>query len=336
MFGHIEPTEKTMATLLKDQGYATYVAGKWQFDGGDSTIHSVGFDDYCVWNAFLQDEKRRYKSPVLYENGDYIDANLVKNKYADDIFAQRILQFINGNRDKNFFVYFPLSLSHPPFQPTPDDPEYAAFDPRTGGSDPKYFPSMIKYMDKKIGQIIDSLKAWNLYDNTIVIFTGDNGTPNDITSLYKGSLIRGGKGTTTIYGTKVPLVVTWPGHISAKSINNNLVDFSDFLPTLADAALTTVPQDFGTTDGQSFYNQLIKGSYTPRSWAFCHYQPHNLGQPDLISRFAQTKVYKLYDSTDYFFNIINDPLERKPLNNLTQTQAQIKSSLRAAIETETN
>jgi arylsulfatase A len=326
MFGHMDPNEKTIADLLRSNGYNTYVAGKWQLDGGDSSVHSLGFNGYCLWNAFIQDTVRRYKSPILYENGAYIDQAYTKNKYADDIFTQRIFRFIDSNRNNNFFVYYPFSLCHPPFQPTPDDSDYASFNPSKGRSNPKYFPSMVKYMDKKLGQVIDTLKAWGLYQNTIVIFAGDNGTPGDIVSQYKGTSVKGGKGQTTIYGSNVPMLITWPGHVAANSIDSNLVDFVDFMATLADATSTSIPLNYGTTDGVSFYNQMLGTSFTPRQSVFLHYQPHPDHELNPTKRYAQTREYKLYDSTNYFYNIINDPLEKSPLKtrNLTQQEKQIK------------
>lgn len=210
IWGEMNPDEKTLATLLKDAGYATYVAGKWQLDGGDSSIHSLGFDDYSVWLPFADvSPGPHYKSPKIYEKGNYLSSEETRDKFGDDIFTNRILSFIDSNKTNKFFVYFPITLSHSPFVPTPDDPEFKTWG-LNNGSDTSFFSSMVKYMDKKIGEIIDHLKQLGLYDNTIVMVAGDNGTSGYIYSTYQGSIIKGGKGRTNIYGTKLPLLITLP------------------------------------------------------------------------------------------------------------------------------
>jgi arylsulfatase A len=103
-------------------------------------------------------------------------------------------------------------------------------------------------------------------------------------------------------------------------VNTNLVDFTDFLPTVAEAAQTTIPASYGTTDGLSFLKQL-QGQPTPvRSWVFNHYQPLT-DQPNgtTIRRWINNATYKLYDSTGKFYNIALDPQEKKPLKKSAMT-----------------
>jgi len=102
--------------------------------------------------------------------------------------------------------------------------------------------------------------------------------------------------------------------------NTNLVDFTDFLPTCAEAAGTTIPSSYGTIDGVSFLKQLQGLPTTPRSWVFNHYQPFT-DQPkgDQITRWINNATYKLYDSTGRFYNIALDPDEKRPLKKSTLT-----------------
>jgi arylsulfatase A len=330
-WGVLNPNAKTFATLAKSAGYATYVAGKWQLDGGNDAIHSFGFDDYCVWYPINDGPiGSHYKNPNIYENGAFLSKTETEGKYGDDIFTSRVLSFIKKNKANNFFVYFPITLCHFPYNPTPDDPQFAGWK-TTNPSDPAYFPSMIKYMDKKVGQIIDSLQAWNLYNNTIVMFVGDNGTPHDIFYIYNGKLTEGDKSNSTSGGTHVPLIVTWPNRIAGGQVNNNLVDFTDFLPTVGEAAQISIPSTYGVVDGKSFYKQLTGASSTPRSWIFCHYRPNeNHSTKDLLKRWMQNTTYKLYDSVgtpiNYrFYNIVKDPLELTPIKsgNMTNSEKQL-------------
>lgn len=321
-WGSLSMSEPMLSNVLQDAGYATYTAGKWEYDGGDASIKGHGFDGYSVWNAFKSDNGSHYKDPRIYENGGYLPDNIIKGAYGDDIFTSRVLSFIKANRDNNFFVYFPITLCHYPYSPTPDDPEFATWNNNTDTPDTAYFPSMVKYMDKKIGQLMDSLRAWKLFNNTIVMFSGDNGTPNGIWFTQDGVFQEGSKASTTNLGTKVPLIVTWPAGMTGGGgqVNTNLVDFTDFLPTVAEAAQTTIPASYGTTDGLSFLKQL-QGQPTPvRSWVFNHYQPLT-DQPNgtTIRRWINNATYKLYDSTGKFYNIALDPQEKKPLKKSAMT-----------------
>lgn len=342
LWGKMNPDEKTFATLLRDAGYATYVAGKWQFDGGDASIHSLGFNDYTVWLPFAGVPLgSHYKSPTIYTQASYLDPSLTLDKYGEDIFTDSVLQFIDSNRERNFFVYFPITLSHSPFGPTPDDSAAFANWTSNNPSDTTYFPSMVKYMDKKVGQVVDHLKELGLFDNTIILIAGDNGTSGYITSTNNGQRIRGGKGKTNVFGTKLPLIVSCPNLISNPGyVDTTLVDFTDFLPTFADAAGISVPAEYGIIDGKSFYPQLQGDFSNIRSWVFNHFQPAHedeggFAKTDLVQsrleRWANTSQYKLYDSTYYFYDIIRDPYEKKPLTRLTPAQRQIRNNLFAVI-----
>jgi len=324
-WGVLDPREKTFGNLMKKAGYSTYVAGKWQLNGGDASIRGFGFDNYCVWNPSKDDRPgSHYKNPLIYTHGAFLPMSATANQYGDDIFTDSVLSFIQKNKSNNFFVWFPITLCHYPYCPTPDDREFKSWDSKGNPSDTKYFPSMIKYMDKKIGQIIDSLKIWNLYNNTILMFVGDNGTPHHIFYYYNGVLTEGAKSNSTEGGTHVTMIATWPNKITAPQVNRNLIDFTDFLPTLADAAGIAIPSNYGTIDGHSFYGQLAGTSYTPRDWIFCHYQPFTNNGNDKLKRWTQDTTYKLYDSTGKFYNIVSDPLEKNPITH-SQMTAKEKS-----------
>jgi len=327
-WGIMDPGQKTIANMLKDAGYKTYVAGKWQLGGGDASIHGFGFDDYVVYNPFTEsaDEEgsgSRYKNPQLYKNGAYVDANLTLNKYSDDIFTDSIMNFMENNAggQQPFFIYYSLTLCHPPFSPTPDDPEFAAWDPNLKVSDSKYYPSMVKYMDKKIGMIVNKIKSLGLINNTVIIYTGDNGTKGGITSVWNNINIPGGKSKTIEYGTHVPLIIRETGTIQAGSVNDDLIDFTDFLPTLAGIANIPAPTNYGPLDGISFAPRLMNQPGTPRDWIFCHYSPLNDNQTPL-RRWVRNKTYKLYDSTGYFYNISKDIKEKTPMKQGSFTRTE--------------
>lgn len=328
-WGVLNTNQLTLGNLFQYNSYRTYYAGKWQLDGGDASIKKLGFQNYVVWDPYNLSQSQsgsRYKGPKLYANGNYIAASAVKNKYGDDIFTDSIENFISKNKFNQFFVYYAMALAHDPFSPTPDDPDYASWpNGNTSQSDTKYFPGMIKYMDKKIGELVTYLHQANLDKNTIIIFVGDNGTPTEITSEFNGISIKGGKGHTFTYGTHVPLIVYWPGKIQPGTMNNNLVSLPDFLPTLANLTGIYTPLAFNPIDGISFANQLFGDNSSSRSIVYNFYHYDTSYVPAI---WVQDTKFKLYDTTANkyhapgFYNMQNDVKEKNPLfyPSLTSTQ----------------
>lgn len=342
-WGILNTNQLTIGNLLKDNGYKTYYAGKWQLDGGDASIKKFGFSNYIVWLPFVvnsDDENAgsRYKTPVLYSHGNYIPSTRVKNQYSDDIFTDSIESFITKNKQHQFFIYYAMSLTHKPFCPTPDDPDYASWNgSNINKSDAKYFPGMVKYMDKKIGQLANFLKQNKLDKNTIVIFVGDNGTPPEIQSNFNGITITGGKKTTTTYGTHVPLIISWPGKILPGSVNNNLVSFPDFLPTFAALTHSTISDAFNPVDGISFYNELFGDYSNARSSIFCYYRYDSTAT---AARWVQNTRFKLYDTTHNhyhapgFYDLQNDIEEHNPISDpyLTSGEQSVKQNFQHVLD----
>lgn len=168
---------------------------------------------------------------------------------------------------------------------------------------------MVSYTDKLVGKLLDVLKKEGVYENTVVIFIGDNGTNVNIyTPMKDGSVIQGGKKGTKRYGTHVPMIVGWPKMMKKGAVNENLVDFSDFYVTLRDIMEGDRNKD-KDLDGISFYPQLVGKKGKIREWSLCHYQDQH--KPDYV-RFVQTADYKLY-LDGRFYNTRKDPLEKKDL-----------------------
>lgn len=332
-WGHMDLSQRTIGNMFKDAGYKTAVYGKWQLGGGDNSIHTFGFDNYCVFDPYDQDTKEsRYKNPVIYQKGAYVAPTLTLNKYGEDIFCDSVLNFIDSNKTSPFFIYYPMVLGHTPESPTPDDPDFASWDPDLNISDTKYFPSMVKYMDKKIGLVINKVKSLHLADNTIIIVTGDNGTSYKIFSSFQGNIIEGGKGHTIEYGTHVPFILYWKGVTRPGAINDDMISFVDFLPALAGLANIPVPTTYGTLDGISFHYQVKGEQATPRKSLYFWYKPY---PRDTLMRWAQDKKYKLYDtflgddSSRKFYNFVIDPLEKYSIpKNMTPEQLIEKQQLK--------
>ncbi len=338
-WGSLATTEKTFANMLADAGYKTCVSGKWQFNGGAASIKSFGFQNYCVWDAFKESDEEtdagsQYKNPKVYQDGAYLPDSATNGKYGEDIFCSYVKDFINNNKKSPFFIYYPMILCHAPYSPTPDDPEFASWNPDKDKSDTSYFPSMVKYMDKKISEVINTLTTNGLANNTLILFTGDNGTPQQIYSLYNGVLIQGGKSHTTDWGTHVPLIAYCPSKVS-KAIVKDLVCFPDFLPTLAGVAKISKPSTYGILDGISFYNQIFGLAATPREWMYSYYNPHPDENPLNTLEYVQDTTYKLYNGKQTgFYNIFKDSYEKKPIasNKLTTGEKRTKTEFQSIID----
>jgi len=327
-FGALHSKEKTFGHLMQSAGYATCVVGKWQLaarDGGVGTYpKQAGFDEHCLWQ--VKDRGSRYKDPIIVQNGK--NREDLKGKYGPDIFCDYLLEFVERRKAEPFFVYFPMALTHAPFEPTPDTEEWKKASTK---AHKKHFADMVAYMDKIIGRIVRKLDEAGLRENTLLLFTGDNGTPRGITSEMKdGSFINGGKGLTTDAGTHVALIANWRGTTPAGRVSTDLVDFSDILPTIAEASGASVGWNI---DGRSFLPQLRGRQGDPRDWIFIWYR-RNPG--DTLYRFARDKRWKLYDDGKYnragnLYDLAADTLEENP-NPSSPEAAAARRKLQAILD----
>ena len=306
-FGLLDKQQTTFAQLFKKAGYATGIAGKWQLGQGFDLPGHFGFDDYCLWQ--LNRRPSRYGNPGLEITGKAVD--FTKGEYGPDIVSDHALDFIARKKDGPFLLYYPLMLTHDPFEPTPDSPDYKpAQSLKAGYANPRYFADMVAYQDKLIGKLVAKLDQLGLRENTLLIFTGDNGTGTPITSKLGDQTVKGGKGQTTDAGMRVPLIANWPGHVPDGKVCRDLVDSTDFLPTICAAAGIAVPAEL-KIDGQSFWPQLLGEKGAPREWIYCWYARD--GGAAASKEFARTLRYKLYRDGS-LYDVPADRLEARPLD----------------------
>lgn len=337
-FGILRPGEQTFGHLMQKAGYHTGIVGKWQLWGNKrqqqlangrhgSLPKEAGFDEYCLWQ--IKELGHRYKGASIQQTGQDT-AVTYPGAYGPDLFVNFIHDFLERNQRKPFFLYYPMVLVHNPFQHTPDTPGYADFDPHTGLNDTTYFKDEITYMDKIVGKIVDKVEELNLRENTLIIFIGDNGTNQSVISYLGEKKIPGRKGLTLEWGTHVPMIANWKGKITPGQTNANLIDFTDFLPTMLDVS-GFAGKDTVQTDGISFYPQLTGGEYHPREWVYCYYHPNWGGFKH--TRYAQDKEWKLYED-GRFYHFSEDPLEERPLEEetLSEEMQARKAKLQAVLD----
>lgn len=312
-FGILDPKEKTFAHMLQEAGYTTCVAGKWQLypstpdrkkNWTGTYPTEAGFNEFCLWQ--VSEVGNRYADPLLQINSR--EPQEYKGEYGPDICTDYILDFIERNSQQPFLVYYPMILTHDPFLPTPDSDEWADGDRHK--RDDKYFGDMVSYADKLVGRIVSKLEKLGLRENTLIMFLGDNGSPRQITSKMGDREILGRKSYTVDAGMHVPLIASWTSTIPAGSVNTDLVDCSDILPTFAEVCGASVPEP-GAIDGRSFSPQLHGKKGNPREWIFCHYKPRP--KNDLL-RFAFDKKFKLYHD-DRFYHYTEDLSEEYSISN---------------------
>ena len=306
-FAYLNPRERTFANHLKEAGYATAIAGKWQLGGDARTPHGFGFDEYLLWQLDDRNTWSRFKDPILARSGAGTDT--LRGRYGPDLLFEFVDGFIERNRNRPFLVYYPMLLTHDPFSPPPGHPDFDTHKVE-GTNDPRYFPAMVEYMDQEVGRLMRRLEEHSVRENTLVLFIGDNGTDVNITSRKGDQIIKGDKGYTTDAGTHVPLIAHWPAGIQAGQVRPELVDVGDLFPTLLDAAGLTA-EARRSTDAVSLYPTLRTGTPHPRTWIFRDYFPRWGKFPD--RRYAQDRRYKLYESGE-FYDYVQDPTERSPLS----------------------
>jgi len=335
-FGYLNPNQKTFANYLKDEGYKTAIAGKWQLNGlnrnniGNQDItrpYHFGFDEYCLWQLHRRNQEgERYADPLIYKNGEKVEG--LEDSYGPDVLYNFVADFIDRKADSHFFIYYPMVLPHSPFVPTPNCPEWRNKERRHDGDD-RFFKAMVEYIDEIVGRLENKLKENGIWENTLLLFTSDNGTHRRIVSETIHGEVAGSKGLSINYGNHVPLIAVWPSVITGGRVYDGIISFADFLPTLTDIA--GIDPCYVRTDGRSFL-PVLEGSDSPiQDEIFIHYSPRSGpegGWPH--TRWVMDGNYKLYRDMK-FFNTENDPLEEYPLTDLNSKEQNLRQRFESVI-----
>lgn len=344
-FGYLSPEERTFGHMMQEAGYQTAVAGKWQLNGLYNGLpdsqnprrpQQAGFHESLLWQVTKtkQGGGERFWNPGLELNGQMISKQENAGKYGPDLFTDFVCDFITRNKEQPFFVYYPMVLVHDPFVPTPDTvgeqpiTDQLNKEPKNYEAKKKNFVAMVQYMDKLVGRITDHVDQLGLGEDTIILFTADNGTNTKLRSQWNGQTIRGGKAGMKDNGTHVPFVARWTGHAPAGTVLPDLIDFTDFYTTLAEAA-NVKKNDRDPIDGRSFLPQLKGQPGHKRDWVLCHYQCYWNKKP---GQFARTARYKLYRDGRYY-EVPVDLDERQNLStDLTSEATKVRAQLQHLLQ----
>ena len=281
----LNPKEITIAEVLKSAGYRTGIFGKWHLgDQPEFLPTKQGFDEFFGIpyshdiHPFHPRQKHYQFPPLPLLEGERVVEMEPDADYLTKRITEHSIKFIEENKDVPFFLYIPHAIPHTPLHVSPPFMEGVSAEVKEklakedGNVDYKtrdqLFRQAIAEIDWSVGQVLDTLKANGLDDNTLVIFTSDNGPPKNTVFASPGPL-RGHKGTTFEGGMREPTVIRWPGHIPAGVDNDELMTAMDLLPTFAKLAGTEAPTD-RVIDGKDIWPTLIGEKKTPYEAFFYH------------------------------------------------------------------
>ncbi len=269
----LEAGTVTVAGILKDAGYTTGAFGKWGLGivGTTGDPNKQGFDHF--YGYICQRQAHTFYPNHLWRDGEieWIEANKdgKEQVYSHDLIAKEALKFIRTNKDNPFFLYVPFTIPHMALQVPEDslaeyrdkwpDPPYKGNKGYFAHPDPRAcYAAMVTRMDKDVGRIMSLLKDLALDDNTLVIFTSDNGPTfnggSDSAFFESAKPLRGLKASVYEGGIRVPYIARWPGRIKAAGTSNHISAFWDFLPTCCELIGKDPPGDI---DGISMLPTLL-------------------------------------------------------------------------------
>ena len=281
----MHPDEITIAEVLKGAGYKTGMFGKWHLgDQQEFLPTKQGFDEFFGIpyshdiHPFHPRQSHYNFPPLPLLEGETVVEMEPNADYLTKRITEGAVKFIEKNKDAPFFLYVPHPIPHaplhvsPPFMEGVSNETVAKLKEEDGNIDystrHRLFRQAIAEIDWSVGQILDALKAHGLDENTLVLFTSDNGPPKNTLFASPGPL-RGHKGTTFEGGMREPTVVRWPGRIPAGVENGELMTAMDLLPTLAKLAGAQVPTDL-VIDGKDIWPTLSGGAKTPHEAFYYH------------------------------------------------------------------
>ena len=311
----IPEDEITIAEILKERGYKTGMVGKWHLgdekpylptDNGFDSFFGVPYSNDMVPYPLYRDEE------IIEE--DIADQGTLTKRYTEEA-----LTFIDENHEEPFFFYFAHTFPHIPLHASEDF---------LGTSAGGLYGDTVEEVDWSVGKVLTKLDELGLTDNTIVIFTSDNGP------WYEGSPgdLRGGKGVSYEGGFRVPMIIRWPGVVFPGSACDEMANNMDFFPTLAVAAGAQLPDD-REIDGMDITRLLTDSGPTPHeAFFFYHYDEVQGVRWGDWKYLRKLNVYdwpsNLQRKGPWLFNMKTDPQERY---DLTETYPDIAQKLEGMI-----
>lgn len=347
--------ETTIAARLKKEGYKTAHIGKWHLGNKQYFPEKHGFDINiagCDWGTPAEGYFSPWQIPTLEDE--------IKGKYLTDHLTDSAIDFIKNNKKENFFLYLSFYAVHIPLEakreqeekfgkiigyiPESDEhqkPRKEILEKYKDKIDPEKkqinatYAAMIYNMDECVGKIIKTLEKQGIMDNTVIIFTSDNGGLShkfgEHINITDNFPLRAGKGSAYEGGLRVPLIIKWPGLTEAKSLCDEPVSTIDFLPTIL-ADFTDEKESWKNIDGKNI-KPLLEGSkenFARKSlyWHYPHYHPGSMA-PHSVIRCGYWKLICYYEDDKLeLYNLKEDIGEH---NNLAEEKTEKTNDLLQAL-----
>ncbi len=326
----LRPTDVTVADLLKKAGYATAIIGKWGLGEADST-GIPNWQGFGYWFGYLnQRHAHNYYPDYLWRNQEKVPLeNEVRPvnppggvatkrvQYSHDLFTKEALEFLERNQHESFFLYLAYTIPHANNEAGRNGMEVPSFEPYSDIDWPepqKGHAAMITRMDSDIGKLFAKLKELNLDQNTLVLFSSDNGPHKEGGAdprFFKSSgPLRGYKRDLYEGGIRVPMLARWPGKIKTGSLSNHISAFWDFLPTCCELAGSEPPKGI---DGISMLPTLLGRPEKQKTHEFLYWEFHEQGKKQAVRmgkyKGVRLNVAKKPDGPIELYDLQADPGE---------------------------
>ena len=333
---YLQENDVTVAEVLKQAGYKCGGVGKWSL-GDAGTVGRATNQGFDRWFGYLnQDHAHYYYTEYLDDNDARLEltGNAESHAhYSHDLMAEQALQFIRENKDAPFFFYGAFTIPH--FASKDEDPHGLAvpstvpytktdWDERS-----KKYAAMIDRLDKDVGRIVELVEELGLTDNTMIIFTSDNGGHFDVAEFLNTSgPLRGFKRDLTEGGIRVPFIVRWPGKVPAGATSDEIITFWDMLPTFAELAGVKAPDGI---DGIAVADALKGGSVQhPHDYLYWDYG-HCRDRYDQAVRMGNWKgIRHGRDGKIQIYDLATDIGET---NDVAEEQPKVVKKIAAIMET---
>ena len=348
----------TMAEAMQKAGYATGAFGKWGlgFPGSEGDPLNQGFDTFFGYNC--QRLGHNYYPDHLWANKDslVLKGNLGKNKgtYAPELIHEKTLEFIELNKDNPFFLYVASIIPHAelaapeefmeknrgkfppetPYEGVDDGPEFNQGPYRSQKEPHTAFVSMVQLLDAQVGEIVAKLEELGIADNTVVVFTSDNGPHTeggaDPEYFDSNGPFRGTKRDLYEGGIRVPMIAAWPGKIRPGSTTELVSAFWDVFPTFSEIAGIETPEGL---DGISFLPTLLGHEDLQKNHEYLYWEFHEKGGRQAIRKDNWKAVkYDVFGGADVAIKLYDLTTDIGEQNNVAEKNPEVIKEMKTLFE----
>lgn len=342
----------TIAELLQKEGYKTALYGKWGLGhAGTSGIPNLkGFDDFTgylsqrrahnaypdwIWN---NEDTLWLENEVLHagEEGSPDRGGVATKKvtHSHNIFTQKARNFITKNKENPFFIYLAYTLPHANNEAKlfnrigMESPDTLLFKEKNWPAAQQAHAGMIASLDKDVGELLDLLKELNIDNNTLVIFTSDNGPHSEggaIPEFFNSNReLQGIKRDLYEGGIRVPMIAWWPGTIEANTESNHISAFWDFLPTACEAAGINIPEN---TDGISYLPELLQKDQKSHDYLYWEFFEKG-GRTAILKDKWKAVRYDVNENPDAHIQLFDISTDIEEKNDLSDSHPQLVEEFR--------